>query len=125
VFDEEQQLQSLTAQLKEADAELNRRRKTLGGASGVEENKTRLRGQISTMENRVEQALKRYNDTLTANGKLRQKIDHLKQERRVFDSLHRKLEKELSQQKQQMGEVIAQSKQVHGLVNNSGLHGRA
>ena len=110
--EETERLAYLNKQLKSIDTEMHNRRKNLGGASGVEEKKAKLAAQIRTLENRVEQATKRFNDTLTQNGRLREKIDHLKQERRVFDGLNRKLDQEMLDYKTQMAAVIAQSRQV-------------
>lgn len=98
--------------IKALDKTIYNERKQLGGVSGIEENKAKMRAQIATMENRVEKTLKKYNQTLTGNSRLREKIDHLKQERKVFDTLQKKLEKELNTQKKQIAEVMEQSKQV-------------
>ena len=44
---------------------------------------------------RYAQALKRYNEALANNKRLRENIDNLRRERLVFDQIYRKLEKEL------------------------------
>jgi DNA repair exonuclease SbcCD ATPase subunit len=110
---ETDRLAELKQQLKEAERDVDKRRRNLGGVSGVEAHKVKLESQIRTLENRLEKALKKYNQQLAENAKWRQKIDHLKQERNVFDTMHRRLEKELSNQKRQMAELIDKSHKAH------------
>ena len=58
------------------------------------------------------QTLNKYDTQLTQNAKMRLVIDHLKQEREAFDGIHKKLERELTEVKKQMAEVIEKSNQV-------------
>eukprot|EP00056_Hartaetosiga_gracilis_P000352 m.37980 g.37980 ORF g.37980 m.37980 type:complete len:539 (+) comp10171_c0_seq1:1275-2891(+) len=103
----------LDKQLKEMEKEIASCRKKLGGASGIEEKKAKQNAHIKTQENRLEQTLKKYNQCLTGNGKLRQKVDHLKQERKVFDTMHSRLEKEQNKLKRRMATVVEESQQAH------------
>jgi len=48
----------------------------------------------------------KFNDSLTRNRELREQIDNLRRERLVFDSIYKKLERELNEKKTQMAEVI-------------------
>ncbi|EDQ92324.1 uncharacterized protein MONBRDRAFT_17015 [Monosiga brevicollis MX1] len=108
-----EELNELQRTLKETDQDIHDRRRQIGGAAGVEAQKRRLASRIKTLENRVEQGTRKYNEILTSNAKLREQIDHLKQERRVFDGLHRKLEKELTQHRRDIAELVAQSQQAY------------
>ena len=58
------------------------------------------------------QTLKKYNEQLTVNAKMRQVIDHLKIERESFEVVYSKLDRELTDLKKQMAEVIEKSNQV-------------
>ena len=113
VREEQENLAELSAAIRKAEKELARSRRNVGGRSGLEGGDSKLRSQIATMENRLEQTLKRYNQQLTSNTKLREEIDHLKQERKVFENLHKKLERELNEQKRKMAEVIERSHQAY------------
>ena len=62
--------------------------------------------QVKILENRLDQALVKFNQSLAQNKKLREDIDDLRRERVVFDSIYRKLEKELGEKKRQMANVI-------------------
>ena len=51
--------------------------------------------QVAVLENRLDQALKRFNSILADNKKKRGLIDHLRQEKVIFENLFKKLEKVL------------------------------
>ena len=55
------------------------------------------------------QAVTLFNKQLANNDKLRSEIDHLRQERAVFDNLYKKLAHELDKSKQAMSEFIRDS----------------
>ena len=52
-----------------------------------------LQKQIRVKENRLDKALVRFNSALATNTKLRTMIDHLRQERSVFEGMHKKLQR--------------------------------
>lgn len=58
------------------------------------------------------QALRDYNAELTKNSKHRETIDHLKSERKLFDNLSRKLNREIAELKKQTADIIEKSTQV-------------
>ena len=49
--------------------------------------------QIRVMENRLDKSLVRFNSALATNGQLRTMIDHLSQERSVFEGIYKKLQR--------------------------------
>ena len=55
------------------------------------------------------QSKKRFNDCLCGNGQLREEIDSLRNEHKRFECLYKKLEKEVRDQRGDMGEVIERS----------------
>eukprot|EP00662_Eupelagonemidae_sp_cell21_P019141 gene19141-59215_t len=65
--------------------------------------------QIKVLENRLDQALVKFNEALSYNKELREQIDNLRRERVVFDGIYKKLEKELHEKKKQMAEIIEKS----------------
>lgn len=62
--------------------------------------------QIWVLENRLDQALKKFNHQLTENRNLRQNIDSMRTEKEKFDGLHHRLEKEYAQIRQQISQLI-------------------
>ena len=49
--------------------------------------------QIRVMENRLDKSLVRFNSALATNSQLRTMIDHLRQERSVFEGIYKKLQR--------------------------------
>ena len=58
------------------------------------------------------QAITHFNRQLATNRQLRDEIDHLRQERGVFESLYKRLSRELDSCKQEMTDVIQTSTQA-------------
>lgn len=68
-----------------------------------------LKKQVSSLENRLDKYIIRFNKGLESNGKLRDKIDVLRHERRAFDGAYKKFEKEMMDKKKQMNDIIQAS----------------
>mmetsp|Transcript_2733 Transcript_2733/g.5619 ORF Transcript_2733/g.5619 Transcript_2733/m.5619 type:complete len:535 (-) Transcript_2733:51-1655(-) len=81
-------------------------RKNMGGVNAARENQHMIQKQIRILENRLDKALVKFNQSLAHNRKLREEIDDLRRERVVFDNIYKKLEKELHEKKKQMAQVI-------------------
>ena len=64
----------------------------MGGVNAARENNQMVAKQVKILENRLDQALVKFNQSLAQNKKLREDIDDLRRERVVFDSIYRKLE---------------------------------
>ena len=65
------------------------------------------------MENRLDKALIRFNEGIALNKTLRDNIDDLRRERVVFENIYRKMERELTERKQKMAEIIELSNQSY------------
>ncbi|GAA6071330.1 coiled-coil domain-containing protein 114 isoform X1, partial [Tachysurus ichikawai] len=63
----------------------------------------------STLENKLDRALIRFNQQLVKNSQLREELETLRVERVRFQQLHRKLEKELQEIRREIGDVIGMS----------------
>ena len=81
-------------------------RKNMGGVNAARDNQQMIQKQIRILENRLDKALVKFNQSLAANRALREQIDDLRRERVVFDNIYKKLEKELHEKKKQMAHVI-------------------
>jgi cell division protein FtsB len=68
-------------------------RKMMGGTNAAAENQRTVEKQVKILENRLDQALVKFNKSLARNRKLREEIDDLRGERIAFDSVYKKLEK--------------------------------
>ncbi|GMI42274.1 hypothetical protein TeGR_g9947, partial [Tetraparma gracilis] len=81
-------------------------RKNMGGVNAARDNQHMIQKQIRILENRLDKALVKFNQSLASNRSLREQIDDLRRERVVFDNIYKKLEKELHEKKKQMAHVI-------------------
>mmetsp|Transcript_12144 Transcript_12144/g.42918 ORF Transcript_12144/g.42918 Transcript_12144/m.42918 type:complete len:536 (-) Transcript_12144:45-1652(-) len=89
--------------LKQKTAE---QRRSMGGVNAARENMAMVTKQVKILENRLDQALVKFNQALARNKSLREAIDDLRRERVVFDNIYRKLERELHEKKRAMANVI-------------------
>jgi chromosome segregation ATPase len=80
-----------------------------GGVNASLENAKAVQKQIRILENRLHHAVQQFNESISANKKLRDEIDTLRRERVVFDDIYRKLENELQQKKKEMANIIEQA----------------
>ena len=79
----------------------------MGGAAGSNQDRTsQLSKQAKIIENRLDKANKRYNDSMTQNKVIREKIDELRRERVVFEQVYIKLEKELGVKRRDLNRMI-------------------
>merc|ERR1712060_611329 len=80
-----------------------------GGVNASLDNTKAVQKQIRILENRLDHAVKNFNEAITSNRTLREQIDTLRRERVVFDNIYRRLENELTQKKKEMANIIEQA----------------
>jgi len=80
-----------------------------GGVKAALENAKAVQKQIRVLENRLDKALQKFNESIEANRLLRENIDTLRRERVVFDDIYKKLENELHSKKKEMANIIEQA----------------
>eukprot|EP00891_Asterochloris_glomerata_P006953 jgi/Astpho2/6953/e_gw1.00107.209.1_t len=101
---------SRVAELEERSAALREQvagqRKAMGGVNAAQESTIAMQKQMRILENRLEKAYHKYNESQSHNQVLRGKIDNLRRERLVFDDIFKKLEKSLQLQKKEMAGII-------------------
>jgi len=100
---------SMEKQISSLREKVWRRRRSMGGINAASDNQRIVEKQVKILENRLDQALVRFNKSLSYNRKLRETIDDLRGERVSFDGVHKKLEKELQEKKKKMAKVIEHS----------------
>ncbi|CAM9513729.1 unnamed protein product [Choristocarpus tenellus] len=88
-------------------------RQKMGGLNASQENNEMIAKQIRTLENRLDKALVKFNESLAFNKNLRERIDTLRRERVVFDSIYKKLERELHEKKKEMAAIINDSNDAY------------
>jgi hypothetical protein len=70
----------------------SKRRKT-GGSNASVESQQNVEKQFRMLENRLDQAIVKFNRSLAKNKQLREEIDNLRGERISFEGVYKKLEK--------------------------------
>lgn len=81
-------------------------RKSMGSPNAIYESTIAVDKQIKVLDNRLDQALRKFNEALSHNKSLRAQIDSLKEERRVFQRIYKKIEVELHDRKLAMADKI-------------------
>ena len=59
------------------------------------------------------QHLVRFNKQLAENGRLREELEHLRQDKSVYDAIYKKLRKHLEYTKEEMNKIINQASQAY------------
>lgn len=70
---------------------IEKKKNCLGMNSGAE-SENNLQKQIKILENRLDKANQKFNETIAVNKELKLVIDSLRKERVIFDNLYKKLE---------------------------------
>lgn len=99
----------LTKQYQIARIDLLQSRRLKGGVNAEKENAEALQRQVEILENRLDRALTKFNDAISYNKELRDHINIIRKERRVFQRVYTKLENDLRAKKKFMSERIEQS----------------
>lgn len=106
-------LASLEREISTMNKKLKDEQQASGGLQKTLNHSTVMGKQIRVLENRLDQALKKFNQQLTENKYLRQDIDIMRTEKEKFDGLHHRLEKEYAQIRQQISQLIEGSTQAY------------
>ncbi|XP_022344643.2 coiled-coil domain-containing protein 63-like [Crassostrea virginica] len=109
---EEARIQELDAEIKALDHCITSYKKQKGGVMEATEEQA-IQKTIRVMENRLDKETVKFNQQLSVNRKLRQEIDHLRQDRLVFNTLFKKLTKELDDIKKSINEIVTEASQAY------------
>ncbi|XP_074872123.1 outer dynein arm-docking complex subunit 1 [Carettochelys insculpta] len=83
--------------------------KQAGSAGVTQRHKAQSQRRVRSLENQLDKASARFSSQLTLNGALREELETLRMERRRFEHLHRRLERELQETRKAIGAVIDSS----------------
>ncbi|EGB12807.1 hypothetical protein AURANDRAFT_19380 [Aureococcus anophagefferens] len=107
---ERRKIEQLDYKIAMAQRTIIEQRQKMGGINASKENHDMISKQIRILENRLDKALQKFNESLAMNKQLREQIDNLRKERVVFDGIYKKLEKDLHEKKKEMAAIIEDSK---------------
>ena len=90
---EKNKVSAMEQQITSLQEKIWSRRRKMGGTNAAAENQRNVEKQVRILENRLDQALVKFNRSLANNRKLREEIDNLRGERIAFEGVYKKLEK--------------------------------
>jgi chromosome segregation ATPase len=102
----------LDLQLQAANSTLASSRTLMGGINTAKEQSIGVQKRIKILENRLEKAYVKFNQSITHTKQLREQINNLRRERLMFESIHTSLERELAKLKRDMADTIQLASQV-------------
>eukprot|EP01006_Ploeotia_vitrea_P008632 TRINITY_DN20706_c0_g1_i1.p1 TRINITY_DN20706_c0_g1~~TRINITY_DN20706_c0_g1_i1.p1 ORF type:complete len:563 (-),score=120.03 TRINITY_DN20706_c0_g1_i1:100-1788(-) len=103
---EDQKIEEFESKIKTIKSKIGKARAGMGGINITKESNLMIDKQIKVLENRLDKALVKFNEALHINKELREQIDNLRRERGVFDTIYKKLERELQEKKKEMAFII-------------------
>lgn len=103
---EEIKAAELSANITSVRDQIKSARVGMGGVNVTREGNNMIANQVHVLENRLDKALVKFNEALHINKELREQIDSLRRERAVFDTIYKKLERELQEKKKEMAFII-------------------
>ena len=65
-----------------------------------------LSKQLKILENRLDKANQKFNESIASNKVMREEIDHLRKEKVIFENVYSRLEKQLGAKRKEMAEII-------------------
>eukprot|EP00601_Ochromonadales_sp_CCMP2298_P007553 CAMPEP_0173204638 /NCGR_PEP_ID=MMETSP1141-20130122/20245_1 /TAXON_ID=483371 /ORGANISM="non described non described, Strain CCMP2298" /LENGTH=472 /DNA_ID=CAMNT_0014130347 /DNA_START=170 /DNA_END=1585 /DNA_ORIENTATION=+ len=110
---ERSNIQTMEEQLHIMRSKQLQQRRAMGGINASKDNHSMIQKQIHILENRLDKSLIKFNEAISHNKALREKIDDLRRERVVFENIYRKMERELQERKRHMAEIIEVSNQSY------------
>ncbi|XP_046575038.1 coiled-coil domain-containing protein 63-like [Haliotis rubra] len=109
---EHSKIAQLHSELVRVQTDICHQRSLNGSKSGPIMYKMMLK-KTKVIENRHDKAMVKFNNQLAVNTRLREEIDHLRQEKSVFDTLFRKLNTDLEDMRKDMSLIIEEASQAY------------
>jgi len=90
---EKNKASTMEKEISELRDKIWKRQKQMGGVNAATINRRNVQKQVSLLESRLDQALVKFNKTVSRNKRLRGEIDSLRGERVTFEKIYKKIEK--------------------------------
>lgn len=113
VKEEKDKQAQLDSKISKKEKEIREQHKHMGGVHASQQHTQKTLKAVRVKENRLDQANAKFNTMLTENASLREEIDSFRVERTRFENIRKRLDKEKSDLRQEIGEVIDQSTQAY------------
>ena len=106
---EKRLIANLQSNLTVLQTKVEQQRQQMGGIGGAERKQKEVMRRLQQMENRLDNALIKYNRRVAENRDLRSEIDSCRRQRLVYDNIYTGLEQELAEKKKTMARVISRT----------------
>ena len=93
-------------EIAEIEHKIQEQRKAMGGVHNSHLRHFTTQHTIKVLENRLDKATREFNGLTADNGKLREEIQHLRNQRGVFDTIYKRLRKDLTHQKRDQVNIV-------------------
>ncbi|XP_045172856.2 coiled-coil domain-containing protein 63-like [Mercenaria mercenaria] len=109
---EERRIKELDEDIARTQELINEERKNLGSVTETTLEMS-IEKRLHTTENRLDQAVIKFNEQLATNAQLREELDHLRKDKATFDAIHKKLTDELEETKLSINDSITIAAQAY------------
>ena len=106
---EKRLIANLRNNLDTLQTKVDKQRQQMGGIGGAERKQRDVMRRLQQMENRLDNALIKYNRRVAENRDLRSEIDGCRRQRLVYDNIYAGLEQDLAQKKKTMTKIITRT----------------
>jgi len=106
---EKEAIKDVDREIAEIEHNIQAQRKSMGGVHNSHQRHVTTQHTIKVLENRLDKATREFNSLTANNGKLREDIQHLRNQRGVFDTIFKRLRKEMAHKKREQNLLIEKS----------------
>mmetsp|Transcript_31607 Transcript_31607/g.46034 ORF Transcript_31607/g.46034 Transcript_31607/m.46034 type:complete len:472 (-) Transcript_31607:1701-3116(-) len=107
---ERKRIQKVNSQIEAHKIQNIEQQKKVGGVDAIKETSRMIDKTRKIIEARLNQSLVKFDEHVDQNRKLRKQIDDLRQERVVYDSIYKKLERELQIKATEMKRIVEEGR---------------
>jgi len=106
---EKEAIRDVDREIAEIEHKIQEQRKAMGGVHNSHLRHFTTQHTIKVLENRLDKATREFNGLAADNRKLREDIQHLRSQRGVFDTIFKRLRKDMSHKKRDQNLLIEKS----------------
>jgi len=106
---EKEAIRDVDREIAEIEHKIQEQRKAMGGVHNSHLRHFTTQHTIKVLENRLDKATREFNGLAADNRKLREDIQHLRSQRGVFDTIFKRLRKDMSHKKREQNLLIEKS----------------
>jgi chromosome segregation ATPase len=113
IEEEKRKSEKLDQEILRYQNELLELRKNMGGVNSEAEKQKKLNKEIKNLENRLDKAMQKYNQTISQNKQLRLEINKLRKDKNIYEATYKKLQEDLKNKRNEMQEAISSAETAY------------